>query len=403
MGTNTLLTISDISKETLRLLVGNLKAAKLVNRSFDDSFGQKGRMVGDTISARLPNKFAVGTGAAVTAGDYTETVVPITLNLQRNVALSFTSKDFTLSLDDVSNRIIRPAAATLAVQVEKAVLDKIGQSTFMAVGTPGTTITDLQVFWDAGAKLADMNVPEDELNMLLSTRAYSKLANKMLSMFTPNANDKMIKGSLGEAFGFDFYKSQYVYTHTVGAYTGTPLVNGATQTGSTIALDGFGVSITGALKKGDIVTFAGVFSVNPVSGVSTGQLAQFVIEADANSNGTGQVSASIYPSIVTTGPYKTVSASPADNAAVTILGASGTSYVNSVVFHPDCAVLATATLDVPGAFPGNVSTAYDDETGIAITTELYRDGAAGNTLLRCDVLFGVSNLRRECAVRVITE
>lgn len=400
---NTFLTIQDVTREMLRLFVGNLQAVKAVNRGYDESFGKVGRKIGEALSVRLPTKFTVGTGAAVTPQDITEVYASVVLNTQKNVAVEVTSRDWTLSLDDVSERILKPAASKLAATVEGDLLSLMGQNTFLQVGTPGTAITDTSVFFDAMAKLQDFLVPYDDIVTLVSPKSYARAGKLMTNLFTPVTNEKIQAGTLGHAFGSDWYISQYVYSQTVGAYSGTPLVNGATQTGSSIALDGFGNNITSAIKKGDIVTFAGVNFAHPLTGADTGTLAQFVATADANSNGTGQVTLSIYPSIITSGATKTVTASPADNAAVTIAGSAGSTYRTNMLFHKDAAVLAMSPIDVAGAAPGSVYTETDPESGISLTVEQWRDGRAGSTVLRVDVLYGVSSLRREAAVRIVTE
>ncbi len=402
MATNTILTTALITREILRLFVGNLKAVRSINKSFDSKFGVAGAKVGDTINVRMPNRFAVGSGAAVTPTDYTETVTPVVLNQQKNIALSFTSKDLTLALDDFSERFLKPMASKLASVVEQDVLSTIAQNSFIQVGTPGSVITDTGVFYDALAAIQSFLVPTDDLVMLISPRSYAKAGRLMTSLFTPVTNEKLMSDGIGRAFGYDWFTSQYLVPQTVGAYTGTPLVNGAGQTGSSIALDGFGNNITGALKKGDIISFAGVTRVNPMTGQAYADTSTHVVTADANSNGTGQVTVSIYPAITVSGPYKTVSGSPADNAAVTIAGAAGSTYNIDLLLHKDAAVFASMPLDVPGAVPGNVYTETDENTGISLTVEQFRNGATGETLWRVDALYGVAPLRKECAVRVVT-
>lgn len=76
---------------------------------------------------------------------------------------------------------------------------------------------------------------------------------------------------------------------------GVPAVKGASQTGASIALDGFVPSITDAVKAGDRIGF------------TTGQVV--TVTADADSNTAGEVTASIDP------PLRS---SPADNSLVYI-------------------------------------------------------------------------------------
>lgn len=80
---------------------------------------------------------------------------------------------------------------------------------------------------------------------------------------------------------------------------GTPLVNGGSQTGSTLNIDGAPNNATGYLKAGDYIQ------------VGTNL---YKVLADANSNGSGQVSIDIWPRL---------RSSPADNAAVVVAGAKG--------------------------------------------------------------------------------
>lgn len=81
-----------------------------------------------------------------------------------------------------------------------------------------------------------------------------------------------------------------------GTGTGTPLVNGASQTGSSIITDGWTASST-VLRAGDIILIGALTTV-------------FDVTADATTNGSGQVTISINPPIFSGG-------SPADNAAIT--------------------------------------------------------------------------------------
>lgn len=80
-----------------------------------------------------------------------------------------------------------------------------------------------------------------------------------------------------------------------GTLTGTPLVMGGSQTGNSLIIDGATAGVTGWIKTGDY------FAVN-------GELKMCL--ADANSNGSGQVTITFEPSL---------RSAPADNAAVTVV------------------------------------------------------------------------------------
>lgn len=88
-----------------------------------------------------------------------------------------------------------------------------------------------------------------------------------------------------------------------GVATGTPLVNGAGQTGRTLNVDGFTPGVTGILKAGDWVQLG--------SGATT---RLYKVLADANSNGSGQVSLDLAPKIIT---------APNDNDPLIVTNAKG--------------------------------------------------------------------------------
>jgi hypothetical protein len=83
-----------------------------------------------------------------------------------------------------------------------------------------------------------------------------------------------------------------------GSAGGTPLVNGASQTGETLVLDGATVSQTGWLKAGDYIQ---------LGAGATARLHKVL--ADANSDGSGNVSLDLWPHIAT---------APANNAAIVV-------------------------------------------------------------------------------------
>src|ERR1035437_787054 len=115
---NTLLTPSMITREALRVLHNNLVFVKGTNRQYSSEFAQQGAKIGSTVNVRKPNKYFVRTGQVMQVQQTTETFVPLTLNRQWGVDVSFSSIDLTLSLDDFSKRVLTPAMARLASQVD---------------------------------------------------------------------------------------------------------------------------------------------------------------------------------------------------------------------------------------------------------------------------------------------
>jgi len=66
----------------------------------------------------VPSQYTVRSGATLSAQDITETTVNLQVATQKGVDVNFSSNELTLSLDDFSERILDPAMAALAANIE---------------------------------------------------------------------------------------------------------------------------------------------------------------------------------------------------------------------------------------------------------------------------------------------
>ena len=164
-------------------------------------------------------------------------------------------------------------------------------------------------------------------------------------------------------------------------------------------MKGFTASAAARVKEGDVFTIANVFAVNRRTRVSTGQLQQFVIRTDASSDGTGDLTASISPPIITSGPYQTVAADVVDGAAILFLtGASGVVTPQNLVFVKD----AIAFVMAPLAPARNGSSSTSSHMGISVRTTIDFDidaAGGGKNKMRFDILFGKKLVAPDMAVR----
>src|ERR1035437_9130203 len=112
--TNSLLTISMITREAIELFVNSNAFIKNLDRQYDDDFGKKGAKIGSQLRIRLPNDFTVRTGPAFSIQDTAEQQTVLTLATQDGVDVSFSTADLLLSLDDFSERIMLPMMNILA-------------------------------------------------------------------------------------------------------------------------------------------------------------------------------------------------------------------------------------------------------------------------------------------------
>lgn len=397
----TILTISEITREQTRVLVNNLTFAKFINRQYNKDFAIPGAKIGATINIRKPARYVGRTGPTLSIENQTETYAPLTLSKQRGVDVQFTTQDMTLSMDEFSERFVKPAAATVANFIDSDGLALYtGVQNF--VGTPGTTANSLLTYLNAGALMDNMAAPRDQNRAVcINPIGNATLTNALTNIFNPakEISEQYKTGNMGLAAGFKFSMDQNVQTQTIGTFSGTPLVNGANQTGSSLITDGWGDSATALLNVGDIFTIAGVYAVNPQSRQSTGQLANFVVTATATSDVSGNSTVSIYPAITISGQFQTVNAVPADNAALTVYGASGTVTPTNLAYHKDAFVLGFADLLMPRGVH-MASRISDDQLGISLRMVQAYD--INNDLLPCrlDVLYGYATIYPELACRI---
>jgi len=406
---NSLITPTIIAKEALMQLENNLVMASLVHRDYQSEF--KGGQ-GSTVQVRKPVKFLAVDGAALSEQDVIESYTSVTVDQRKHVSWAFTTADETLSIEEYSKRYIAPAAAELAQAIETS-LTGLYSSVWQSVGTPGTTPSTFLELGAARQRLVESAAPmTKEIIGAMDPAAALKIANDLKLV---NVGDK-VKTALervrvGKYGGLENYENQSLRIHTNGARGGTPLVNGANQflldaavttallssNTQSLVIDGASNSITGWAKAGDVFTLAGVYAVNPKTRQSTGRLQEFVVTADANSNGSGAVTLSISPQMVTTGKYQNVSAGPADNAALTFLGTAATGYVQNLCFQENAFALVTVPLDEPR---GGVESSQMVHKNIGIRVARQYAIASDKNFIRLDILYGVKAIYPELAVRL---
>lgn len=399
MADNSLLNIDMITRELMFQLENALTFTKMVNRNYNDQFAQTGAKIGDTVTIRLPPLFQGRTGRMVNIESLAEQSVALTLDTQFGVDLDFTSKDLLLSIDDFSDRFLRSAAATIANKIDYDGMQKYAD-VYNIAGTTGVETNTLATYLDAGATQDEEAVPRDGMrSMVLAPRPQASIVDALKGLFHSSEQiaDQYRQGNMGLAAGYRWSMDQNTARHTNGAYAGTPLVNGAGQTGSTLVTDGW-TSGSSTLNKGDVFTIANVNAVNPRSRASTGQLRNFVVTAQI-SDTAGAKTIAISPAITIAGPYQTVDAAPADNAAITVNGAASAVGAQNLGFHRDAFVLGAADLPLPQG-THQAARISDDQLGISIRMIWDYDAVNDMFICRTDVLYGWVTARPQLAVRV---
>lgn len=406
---NKYITPSVIAKEALMQLENNLVFGNNVHREYKKEFVK----VGDTVSIRKPVKFYAADGATLVKQDVEEGNTSIKIDQRKHVGWEWSSQDLTLTIEEYSKRYIEPACITLAQVVDQAVAG-LYKKVWNSVGTPGTTPANFAALGAAAQRMDEMAIPSKPRKAIMNPAAGWTLAGAQTALYMSDiAKSAYREGTIGDIAGFDTFRSQNVKNHVVGTKAGTPLVNGAAQnvtyqsvstTGNKQSLitDGW-TNSSAVLKAGDVFTIAGVYAVNPVPGEgSTGKavmpyLQQFVVLADATADGSGNATVTIAPAIITSGAQQTVSAAPADNAAITVLGTASTAYPQNVCFSRNAFALVTVPLIMPDSA---VFKAQESHAGLSIRVIKDFDITNDKEIIRLDVMFGVEAIYADLATRL---
>lgn len=385
------------------VLENKLTFSKFVRRDLDDYYGKEPK-IGAVLNLRKPPRYVGRVGQALQLEDATETTVPVVLNVQRGVDIAFTSQDLKLSIDDYSERFLAPGLANVANNVD---FDGLSQyvNVYNEIGTPGTIPNQLLTYLQAGQRLDEEACPrDDQRSLVISPAMQATIVDALKGLFqdADSIAEQYRRGTMGRTIGFKFSMDQNVRVQTVGQYSGSPTVNGAGQTGSSIITQAWPNSQT-VLKQGDVITFAGVNAVNPQNRQSTGALRQFVVMFDVVSSGAGaatiQISGPGGLGIITAGPFQTCTASPANGAAIVVQGASQVSSPRGLAFHKDAFVLANVPLPQPNGVDF-AKTKSDKQLGLSIRLIRAYDINLDRFPCRSDLLYGWATVYPELACRL---
>jgi hypothetical protein len=401
-----LLSTLAITRLAVRLFKNSNAFIQNIDTQYSDQFAVDGAKIGDTLRIRLPNDYTVADGPALSAQDTNEQSTSLVVNIQRHVDTQFTSAQLSLTMQDFSERVAAPMMNVLAGNIAKTVMAGVegGVSNFVANtdGSGAIIAPTAQTFLNANALLTNRSAQSMDRNMVVSPNTMANAVGTMQGLFNPvtEISRQFRKGQVYDALNFRWFEDPTCLLHTTGTFTaGT--VNGAGQSGLTLVTN----ATTGTLKKGDIITIAGVNSVNRVTKQDDGVLQQFVVTADA---ATAATSLSIYPAIVapaTSGPaagadvqYQTCATAPANGAAIALVNTASEVYKKNVGYVPQLVTMATCDLKLPS---GNGDAARANADGLAIRVIRNFYNAQTDAFVdRIDCLMGFLYVRPEWGVIV---
>lgn len=308
---NTFVTPDVIARQALLSLEEQLVMQPLVYTDVTSDFAAA--RVGDTINIRKPavfesKKFDRDTG--IELQDATESKVPVVLDQFDTVDFEVTSEDFALSIDDLDERLITPAAFAIATGVDQQILtlrDDITQEVGVVVGGDPyrqRAYDHPRVLIGAGGVLNTAKVPSTERRAVIGTAMNAAWldTDDLQHVEKSGTTEALREAYLGRRLsGFDPYWTQNIagpgvapeagdpttevgvaFHRTAFAFATAPQVLPPGAEGAIESRNGLSIRVTWAY---DIHRKATVFSLDILYGVKTLDAARAVLIKGADAAG----------------------------------------------------------------------------------------------------------------------
>lgn len=361
---------------------------------------------------------APGTDISSAFVDIGQLSVPASIDQNRTVPWTMNAIELRESLrnEQFGQAASQKLASDINVSLMTALTD---QGTLVVVKS-----TAASAFGDVAAIEKVMNeqgIPQRDRYLCLSTGDYNGLAGDLAGRGTLNAPKTLTayeQARVGMVAGFETFKLDYANALAAEVST-TVSVNGAnqrhvpvTQT-SRLNIDNrtqtLAITVTsGTIAVGDCFTIAGVFSVHPITKVSTGVLKTFRITSLlASSGATGDMT--ISPAIISADStptdielqYKNCSTVPADTAVM--LPLNSTLAKMNPFWYKDAIELLPGTLEFEKAAGVDVISGTT-ENGIPLYLSKQWDINTNKSKYRMDVRYGtVVNNPEMCGIALFSQ
>lgn len=368
---NTFKVTNELAEYSALFLDSKLGLANRVSRQAQNAYAA-GK--GDTVRVPIRNplgaadEYVNGSGT-VTATNITETEANITLSRHFYKSALLTPQNKTLDIRAFADQIVFPLVQSVAQSVDLLVAREMRLFARNLVGTAGTAASTVAHCTAGVLKLMENKINADMGYMAAITPGtWAGLMGQVEFKSRDYGDNKpggLASGQLSPVSGInEFFTTQNLGTFAQGDIAGTVLVKGASQTGTSIIVDGF-TAATGTVKQGTRLTFNGDTTV-------------YTVTADATiaSNETTLV---IYPS----------KASAASNdAAVTF----ETAFKESYIYHPSCIAAAVVA---PAPFDDGTSYVFQTN-GLSLRVSYQKSGLEEKVVV--DTLAGVKIIHPEGGV-----
>jgi hypothetical protein len=260
----------------------------------------------------------------------------------------------------------------------------------------------------ARAKLNQGLAPKDGNRFIqCDSTTMAGLVNGLKGLFQDSAQikEQYREGMIGRTAMADWYENDRMWSMTNGAdVTGTTdAASLVTDGGTTVDMHST-IAVTDQVV-GQVFTIAGVYACHPETKASLGYLQQFTITAIGATTTT--VSPAIYLGLSsTTAAKRNVCSSTGaalaltdfNSKTLTFVGNASATYVQGLMYHKEAFQFITADLPILDDAQKCVRVQKD---GLSLRVWMGSDIRNDELLMRCDILYGMAQLRPAWACRLI--
>lgn len=200
------------AQETLAILEENMVMGNLVYRNFENLIAD----YGDTVNTRIPAEFVArrkGVNDDVTVQNATAVNIPVVLNQHIHTSFLIRDSESSLAFQDLVDQFLKPAAKSLATDVDRVLTGQVYQFLGNAQNTLGdTTSADIKTRILNARKEMNINkLPMDGRHLVLTPNMESIALELDTFITADKVGDEgtaLREASLGRKLGFNIYMAQ---------------------------------------------------------------------------------------------------------------------------------------------------------------------------------------------------
>jgi hypothetical protein len=383
-----------ITNEILPRFINQSPFIITADRRFDKYYKETGYQVGETINIRQRRRSFPVQGRVASPNAIQNPLTPLTISQEWNDSIEYTGKEIALFLEkeaqQFAEREIAPMATGLANNIESFCAQQAVLQINNIIGDPTSNLSSFAAVDDAQRFLLQngVNLREGAYFATSIIDAHT-LRSALNNQFNPILNEEIdIYGSLGNLAGFDMFSSQLITQHINGPLGGTPVVSATSNSGDmVVSVSGF-TATTQVLNAGDTIYFEGVYAINPLTYVSTGNLMQFVVTANVTTDGSGNAVIPISPPIISdpSNTTRNVTGAIPITTPLQLYGAPNANFNVNIAYVSEALILAIPPK--PPLYIANYGVATDEETGVTLRLGMAGDIFNDVNLVRLDALYG---------------